>query len=721
MINDPVTIQNKSVIIIEDSFLPILLNKLSKHENLIKDFESAFYVYLHSLNSNKDEKFVAENFKVFHAKILFIIENYFSAISTNTFNKEFESFIHEYDNFLPEIESIHKADQVEERFIQLKDDSTHIKFLKSFKKFFYSISQIPTTTNNLFKKLFKKPLKPKKIWLQNIPLKNLTEYFFKEKLSLRLLDEFENIYAVINKTSLNLLTISKKVSKNNFKKNNEDESLKLGEKEEVLNSFKNIISENLSEIEKTRDLIEKNYPEIIHRIFTEFNSAFQKTGTIELSKNKFNQNKIRKLHGDVSQKYKNIISGWQNNLFALTDQWRLFEELIIVNTNINIELIISTKICREKFNDFVLPKINSIGKYLELLKTSVLDFRGDKSQFQNLLSQAKENNTSLLTNKIVPQTIEILLDQNIPTLIDEFDVTLNNLVQNLSKKIAIVKEDKYQQKLKTSDLDFISPHEIISTESLPKEKKSTQKIKNEIIASIDKIQKNILDLDQIADFNLESALVLISEEDKNVTDSRSVALEGLERALSKTEETIKSIKDLIDSISDKLALAANEFNESIMDLTNSEKVFQIKLRIAKVKAVERTRLYKTKAINYVKNFVPIAISKTKETYFRSTELYANLKKKLGIISPIKSISSEVSDFLAETQNSIAKLPFVYQRLFKVEALTEERFFEARIAEITQLDLAFNNWLKGYFAPAVIVGEKGSGTTSLINIFLKEKK
>ncbi len=198
-------------------------------------------------------------------------------------------------------------------------------------------------------------------------------------------------------------------------------------------------------------------------------------------------------------------------------------------------------------------------------------------------------------------------------------------------------------------------------------------------------------------------------------------LKGLDRALNKTDETRKSIQSLVENIDVKLRKADDDFNEEILELTNTEKVFQIKLRIAKAKAVEKTKRYKAEAVTYVKNFIPVVTSKTKETYLHSTELYENIKKRLGIVPPVKSISSEVSDFLAETQNSIAKLPFVYQRLFKIEPLSEDRFFEGRNIEFTKLDTAYSNWLKGYFAPTVIVGEKGSGATSIINMFLKTKE
>ena len=62
------------------------------------------------------------------------------------------------------------------------------------------------------------------------------------------------------------------------------------------------------------------------------------------------------------------------------------------------------------------------------------------------------------------------------------------------------------------------------------------------------------------------------------------------------------------------------------------------------------------------------------------------------------------------------LPFVYQRLFEIKPLEDKRFYFGRDLEMKELSKAFNNWQSGKFSPTVIVGEKGSGSTTLINFF-----
>src|SRR5690606_20229113 len=82
------------------------------------------------------------------------------------------------------------------------------------------------------------------------------------------------------------------------------------------------------------------------------------------------------------------------------------------------------------------------------------------------------------------------------------------------------------------------------------------------------------------------------------------------------------------------------------------------------------------------------------------------------------ITSEASDFLAETNRALEKLPYIYRRLFRVEPLKDERLFTARESEYAELLKAYKNWLKGRFAPVIFVGEKGSGVSTIFKIALK---
>ena len=67
---------------------------------------------------------------------------------------------------------------------------------------------------------------------------------------------------------------------------------------------------------------------------------------------------------------------------------------------------------------------------------------------------------------------------------------------------------------------------------------------------------------------------------------------------------------------------------------------------------------------------------------------------------------------------INNLPIVYQQLYKIQPLKEMSLFTGREKELKQLLHAYASWKEGKYAPTVIIGEKWSGHTTLINYFIK---
>jgi len=66
--------------------------------------------------------------------------------------------------------------------------------------------------------------------------------------------------------------------------------------------------------------------------------------------------------------------------------------------------------------------------------------------------------------------------------------------------------------------------------------------------------------------------------------------------------------------------------------------------------------------------------------------------------------------------SVARLPYIYQRLFQLAPLENIRLYVTRDSEEAQLKLAFKKWLDGSYAPVIVSAEKGAGITSFLNIF-----
>ena len=93
----------------------------------------------------------------------------------------------------------------------------------------------------------------------------------------------------------------------------------------------------------------------------------------------------------------------------------------------------------------------------------------------------------------------------------------------------------------------------------------------------------------------------------------------------------------------------------------------------------------------------------------------------GISSGSAEASSQTSTFLIQAWQSINSLPYFYQKLFSLDALTDTTLFYGRQYELKQLEDAYESWESGSSLSVAVVGERGGGKTSLVNYFIQNKK
>jgi GTPase SAR1 family protein len=79
--------------------------------------------------------------------------------------------------------------------------------------------------------------------------------------------------------------------------------------------------------------------------------------------------------------------------------------------------------------------------------------------------------------------------------------------------------------------------------------------------------------------------------------------------------------------------------------------------------------------------------------------------------------SRASDYLNETERRLDQLPLIYKTLFSLDPVTDPRYLKGRDRDLLGLNQGHERWMKGLFTSTVLVGEEGSGKTSLLNRFL----
>jgi hypothetical protein len=226
--------------------------------------------------------------------------------------------------------------------------------------------------------------------------------------------------------------------------------------------------------------------------------------------------------------------------------------------------------------------------------------------------------------------------------------------------------------------------------------------------------RDISEIDQIVEFNLEAALNLLQEGKENAQEeTHKIVIQGLQRTFNQINDLVESSLQIHTLCQEELTKTTSNFENKVKDLEDSEKIFELKLRVAQAKTREKFRNNVKRLWQFAKHILPLI------TQFISTRLkdisnyYRRLRKITGLAPRTIRIEEELTKFLTETQLRIKALPYVYQRLFRLEPLEDERFFAGRNSELERLKEQFRKWENGQYAATALVGERGSGKTTLL--------
>jgi len=475
------------------------------------------------------------------------------------------------------------------------------------------------------------------------------------------------------------------------------------------------------ELKKLNDEIKKqthkNLEQSIDEVFQSFENTIQKVDTIDLGISKFHTREVNLHTSAIDKKFSDDLKLWNNSTNTLFDDWCVDIEI----TTLYYSVVEEYFKLKNKLTDFISNNlsvnfkqledyINESNKRLVKANTSVKIARA-------ALNDERETLNDKLIDKILRQTIGKLTGNFIED-INKLKKRTLNLVGNVSDKRGFTKNKNYLRGIKGSEIKSISPRELLNFEALPHLEQKLEEVKIFINGHLEKARINLLSLGTVSDFNLESAVLLLDEKRNASKKAIELASEGYERALNHLDTSITLIDEIKHEPLETLREALNAFNIEIQKLKNTDNILELNLKIAKIKAIERSKKAQQDAINAVKTFIPKSIRLTRKYYQYVSEYIGSLKNRFGISSKITEISFELSEFIRESEASLQKLPFVYQRLYQLQPTDEDRFFVDRKDELKILMQAFEDWQKNRFVSVAILGEKGSGITSFVNKFLR---
>ncbi len=705
-----------------DSFLAAKLNqKIDEQIHFIGSVKDLVMNHIIDLRDLKDdESRFYKKIEEYNSSLLELLGLRTPDRNVSGFKEDFPELVHSYEEFIKMTDRKRIEEQDNERFKMLAEDSFAVKNIKAAKMIGYFITTSPRRTTNLFRKLFHHPDKSLKVWKRKIYFRNLFQLIIRDFFLSKSFDLINEMNREIAVSCQSAWKSEEKINKHFTSDLQFTDLSRYIPTEDEVSLFDKEINSLMKQMEKMRESIRTRTKENLDEVFSRLDENYKKAGTLELPSRRYNLSKVLSSQKNVDEKYSQMAAGWSNTFFTLLEDWKLNKDLYL-NEILEVEELYSLRgEIRQKIIENAVPSVDDIKRVL-FSSRSRLEQQKDSQAFREVLLKEKSDLYKQLNSGLIDAASELLLTEGIPETIDELELNLKSNLDKTLVKRAIVKTSVYDRKIRNSEIDHIKPAEMIRFEILPDFLKETHRLKAAVIETLDEIQKNLKDVDKIADFNLESAIASVETSgagEGEEMNPAAIASEGLQRAISKADEIKSQLFKVYENIIKTSYESVASYNKKMLTLNDVDNILEIRLRIAKARAIEKTVQFRIKTMESIKNFIPWLINSLKQGFSRTGSLYKTFRKRLGLESKQGKISTEISDFLTDAENSVNKLPYVYQRLFRIEPLEDEKFYERRTAELGKLQLAFDKWKQGHYAPVVIVGEKGSGMTTTVNFLLK---
>ena len=461
----------------------------------------------------------------------------------------------------------------------------------------------------------------------------------------------------------------------------------------------------------------------VARMETEWESVTQKylqawdyAGTFALPNRHFKETKIESEWKIFQKRYSNIHAAWIHHFSAEQREWEKDLELSLLQIQSAISCSKSVDSIEHKIAEYFIPPFE---RTKEIIRSSLENFTAveadNRQEMKSIIIKENQELLKVLRQDSLPKMVDNILKANIDADVQNYITELTRALDSLSDRHMIFTHRDLENIPPRSKTSEIPLEDLIKADFFKELEVQYHELSEEVHTRLEKIVRDISEIDQIVEFNLEAALNLLQEDKEHVLDeTHKIVIEGLERTYNQIKELVENSLQIYTLVQDKLVNITTEFENKIQELADSEKVLEFKIRVAKTRTEEEFRNTLRKIWNITRRMIPIAsrflISKVNDLL----GYYKKLRKITRLSPQVLNIEEELTKFLTETNLRIKALPYVYQRLFRLSPLADERFFTGREEELSNIDRQFSKWKTGLHAATALVGERGSGKTTLLN-------
>lgn len=614
-------------------------------------------------------------------------------------DRESESILAAYLSTVDKIRNKFPGDQVwkqqEERFTLQQEDSVWVAIGKRGKSTVRGFAKFGYESIQFLKNIFAGNKKAYPQWEQKIPLDKAVYYHLLDNESVL---EWGHL---LERVQLNLI------------RDIEDLLVKEADEQKELD-LSAFVSDQKNKLEKKKADLLNEMEHVLNGKQSQIINDIEKVGTLEWKGAFFNEERLQTTREKINARYR-----------TQKEQWQLVQQLFFERTKDVVQFLKLRSEIKEEISKFE-GAFEDI--FQESLQAPLREFLTDLEGAINKVGQGAtavelrslhEELTTFVDERLI-QPIQKLLDKRI--LSDKTEHLFEDLllkVGQFPQEAQLVFDAKLDKNPPSVNQEEVEWRQLVIRALRELFMKPLQPADQQYEQFLTQNLEEITEVKNIITVNFDSALEARDEDIAEKEDPTKVAGEALQRILSKVQELNNQANEKWQQVNDAIDSGSEEFFSSLLALLHEGDSKQLQLLNAKYTMKEKTKDWQTVLDSRWARLEDRLMLWSRFVWRKLKTYGVDLKGFLGFkeqeIQELKR--ADIATYLSETDQKMKELPYIYRRLFDFYSLADKRFFEPAQESTITFNRAYEQWQNKFPTNFAIIGEKGSGKSSFLNLIV----
>ncbi|MFT7691418.1 MAG: hypothetical protein ACI8P2_000033 [Candidatus Latescibacterota bacterium] len=343
----------------------------------------------------------------------------------------------------------------------------------------------------------------------------------------------------------------------------------------------------------------------------------------------------------------------------------------------------------------------------------------DAEQVRIAVDRCREEFLDFLNNKVQRRLNSISASGEISQLIDILTERFHSLVESTVESFQIVEIEDLPMREgfvpRDVPLKMAPMRAVVRTYIESDLTHRLGDINSSMLDQIETVSHAVEQFWQTVNFSLGSVAVELREVGKEPRDLLAIALSRLRRVEGNFSEEIERVRNANKIVEEKTIAAVADIARRLRQMILEETVVEMRRQIGRSKKMN-TRGDSTEVVEKQRPSSEVheeSIEGGKEGDLKR----GGSEEEVGLG---RAAVLGYEAILGLEQRIDEKVPFAYRRLFRTAPLEVSEFLRGRSEALGAIETAALRWSTGAFSAVALVGEQGSGKTSLVNCAMQQK-